>query len=170
MVVDTCKYLINNEIPKSSPIHDPLVTSIFVLYGRPFKQKRIRLPEQIIPSDFTQLHKLLLDMRDKLYAHTDLDDYFSINGTQFGSLTGYTKHGNTQFGITIFTPELPQVIQMVEALQHICDLRARNIWNKYMAKESISDGAYTVNMDTVEGSFLKPHALPGGWGKIDTKE
>lgn len=166
MVADVCKYLLAHCLPKNSPIHDPLVTAIFVLYGRPFKQQKIRLSEDIVPPAYRMVHKLLVDMRDKMYAHTDLDDYFSIKDMPMNMLTGYTKSNQTTFGITIFTPDIQKVQDLVILLQSICKQNAMDIWNKHMMKKRLEDGAYVVNLDPKPGHFLIPHVLEGGFGYV----
>ena len=45
-----------------------------VLYGRAFKQKKdVRLIEDMVPDEFRALHKHLLTLRDKTFAHFDPD-------------------------------------------------------------------------------------------------
>lgn len=64
-------YLI--EQPKF-PLMYQLLTSLYVLYGRPFKQrKNVRISEELVPSRYAEEHKFLIGLRDKLFAHADTD-------------------------------------------------------------------------------------------------
>ncbi len=51
----------------------PLMVSLHVFYARPFKhQKRSRnLNEDLIPSDFLSAHNMVMNLRDKIFAHND---------------------------------------------------------------------------------------------------
>lgn len=54
--------------------HKALTISILVNYSRPFKQRKgVRLPESIVPGEFDYRHKSLIELRDKVVAHRDLD-------------------------------------------------------------------------------------------------
>ena len=62
-------YLHDNPKPK---LEYSLLTSLYVLYGRPFKQhKSIRISDDIVPPDYRDLHDYLIVLRDKLFAHVD---------------------------------------------------------------------------------------------------
>src|SRR5688572_1383924 len=81
MVREVCDYLLQQQLPVSHPIHDPLVTSIYALYGRPFKQRTpLRLSEDIVPKRHRSTHDALITLRDKMFAHTDIDGPKTIDG------------------------------------------------------------------------------------------
>jgi len=58
-------------------IEHSLFTSIVIELARPFKQsgRKMRFPVEIVPEEF-QLHlKKILTIRDKFFAHVDVDDF-----------------------------------------------------------------------------------------------
>jgi len=68
-----CSFILDQKMNEKHPIYYPLITSIYVLYGRPFKRSnRVgKLPDDIVPDQYRQLHKITLHHRDQIYAHTD---------------------------------------------------------------------------------------------------
>ena len=53
---------------------DAFTIAITAAYGRPFKQRKsVRLSEDLIPVEHKETHKSVIEMRDKVIAHRDLD-------------------------------------------------------------------------------------------------
>ena len=45
----------------------PLIIALYVLYGRPFKQRKsVRIPEDLVPTEFTRCHATMITLRDKI--------------------------------------------------------------------------------------------------------
>jgi len=57
----------------SDPMFYPLMVSMHVFYARPFKhQKRSRnLTQDLIPNDFLSAHEMVMNLRDRIFAHND---------------------------------------------------------------------------------------------------
>lgn len=51
----------------------PLMVSLHVFYARPFKhqKKSVNINEELIPSDFLGTHKMVMNLRDRIFAHSD---------------------------------------------------------------------------------------------------
>jgi hypothetical protein len=51
----------------------PLMVSLHVFYARPFKhqQKSRNLNEDLIPSTLISAHKMVINLRDRIFAHSD---------------------------------------------------------------------------------------------------
>ncbi|HZF01918.1 MAG TPA: hypothetical protein VE344_08490 [Methylomirabilota bacterium] len=160
MVRDVCDYLLQNQLSKSHPIHDPLVTAIYTLYGRPFKQRApLRLSEDIVPERYRPIHFGLITFRDKMFAHTDIDSPKTVDGYALNELAGFTRNAQTRFGITIVTPILPSVRDLCIELYGHVHSKANVIWRKHMPKERVSDGTTIVNLSVKDGPFLVPHPV-----------
>jgi hypothetical protein len=77
-----CAYLIEKEVKTNDPLFYPLCTALVVNYSRPFAKsfglgksdfgrKKI---EMLVPKKYENLHKSILDNRDRNFAHTDALD------------------------------------------------------------------------------------------------
>lgn len=55
------------------PMFYPLMVSLHVFYARSFKhEKKLRnISEDLIPKDLFSVHKMVLDLRDRIFAHND---------------------------------------------------------------------------------------------------
>jgi hypothetical protein len=59
---------------KRTPLMYPLLTSLYVMYGRSFKQRKdVRIPEALVPPEYLAEHRFLIGLRDKLFAHVDVE-------------------------------------------------------------------------------------------------
>ena len=67
------EYIRQKPIAESDPVFYPLITAVYVLYGKPFGTNygAGALNQDIVPTEFLELHKTLLDHRNQTYAHTD---------------------------------------------------------------------------------------------------
>jgi hypothetical protein len=67
------EYILQNKIAEDDPVFFPLITAVYVLYGRPFKRTKGVgvLGKEIIPQEHLELHQSILDHRDQIYAHSD---------------------------------------------------------------------------------------------------
>jgi hypothetical protein len=81
--------------PEQPPLVYPLLTSLYVLYGRPFKQrKRVRVSEELVPSEYAKEHGVLIGLRDKMFAHVDTDGLPSQNIQHLSNIwLGYRDGG-----------------------------------------------------------------------------
>jgi hypothetical protein len=86
-VIETCRFL---ETPNSSipeKIRAALHGSLAVTYAQPFGpcHGAGRLPDSVVPSQFSNQHQLLMDLRHKAYAHRDGMN-FSAHEAFFGNI------------------------------------------------------------------------------------
>lgn len=66
--------LLASHLPLDNPLRKALSIAVLTTYCRPFKQRtRVRLSETIVPQQYHDLHGSLIEMRDKVVAHRDLD-------------------------------------------------------------------------------------------------
>jgi hypothetical protein len=57
----------------TDPMFYPLMVSLHAFYARPFKhqQKLRNLNEDLIPSNLISAHKMVINLRDRIFAHSD---------------------------------------------------------------------------------------------------
>lgn len=84
--------IVSHQLPHDHPLYDSLVTAMVVQYGKPFSNNDIgKLQTDILPTQFDDalsVHQTLLDLRCKVYAHTDSHNiktakYGPVNQAQF---------------------------------------------------------------------------------------
>jgi|ERR1700722_6134590 len=80
------EYVLKNNITEDAPAFYPLMTSLFVLYGKPFKNSRGigSLGEEIIPVQHQELHRDLLKHRIN-FMRTPMPT--PLNGVKWDELT-----------------------------------------------------------------------------------
>ena len=116
------EHILKEKLEKENPLLYPLVTSVYVTYGKPFKRARGvgQLGEEMIPSQHLNLHRMLLEHRDQVYAHTDADafelaDFGEANQVRVLRLPEEMRLVATQFHARY--PLMPSVIDLCGALQ-----------------------------------------------------
>jgi hypothetical protein len=130
--IDACTFIISKIKAPEHPLYYPLVTAIFVLYGRPFGDNKGvgMISEKLASYDSPEknnLHALLIKGRDKLYAHTDAEfQYFDAQRIKpLGSLLSvsiiYTDVGGgfAELNTRIQEPQL--TIQTVPLIKKLCE-------------------------------------------------
>ena len=66
--------ILEGQMALTYPVRKALSIAALVTYCRPFKQREaVRLPGDVIPAKYHDLHDSLIEMRDKVVAHRDLD-------------------------------------------------------------------------------------------------
>jgi hypothetical protein len=142
-----------------SPIYYSLVTSVFVLYGKPFKNARGglgRLGEEMIPSQHLDLHRKLLTHRDRVYAHTD-PAAFKIDG--FGEpnqVLLYRYPGRMELVATLFHAEydfMPPVIDLCRTLQEKTEYYVGKLLKRCQGRVR-RHGVYALNIYDPPGDFF----------------
>jgi hypothetical protein len=66
------------------PMFYPLMVSMHVFYARPFKhQKKSRnLNQDLIPSDLLRAHEMVMNLRDRIFAHNDKESRVKDSETE----------------------------------------------------------------------------------------
>ena len=135
----------------------PLMISLHVLYARPFRHPKEsrRIESTLVPDDLSSVHNMLLQMRDRIFAHHDKDSRITDSDTSVDlfQLVVVVKGGEMRPGVqTIF----PTEFQLGKA-QNLCNHLYRTCMHN--AEEALikcigaapSDGIYRVSTD-FEGS------------------
>src|SRR5437667_2114127 len=150
------QHILDEHLEKESPLFYPLVTSVYVLYGKPFKRARGvgQLDEELISPEHLDLHRQLLEHRDQIYAHTDADafplaDYGGVNQVRVIQ-TGTEMH---LFAVDFHArfPLMPSVIDLCRVLQSKTWYHVEKLFNRCKAKVPESVGEYVINISNPEG-------------------
>jgi hypothetical protein len=121
-------YLIEHS---ESPLAYQLMTSLYVLYGRPFKQrKQIRVPEELVPSEYAEEHRLLIGLRDKLFAHIDTDGLPDCDISHLTKILVRVDGGRVVGGMASLFPSgfrYEKIRDLCQDLHRVCHGRADDI-------------------------------------------
>ena len=137
----------------TDPLFYPLMISLHVLYGRPFRhQKEARnIDNDMVPAAFTSVHTMLLQMRDRIFAHHDKDSRItdSDTGVDLFQLVVVAKGGEMRPGIQTIFPtdyQLGRVRSLCEHLKRECMKKAEVSMRRCLPIVP-PDGIYRVSTD-----------------------
>jgi len=112
----------------------------------------------IVPANFKELHKIILDHRDQLYAHTDADsfdlgDHGAANQVRvFVSPTGEAHLFATQFHAR--PPVLPEIVKLCQAMQTKANYHLEKLQKRHKKKVPKQPGEYALNVLDIAGEFF----------------
>ncbi|MCL5742988.1 MAG: hypothetical protein M1541_03530 [Acidobacteria bacterium] len=143
----------------SNPIYYPLLVSIYVLYGRPFKRSNSvgRIPEDVVPAEFMELHRSLLRHRDTFFAHTDADaeqieGLGEANQVRFLVLTENVRIFSTEFRTR--PPLFPEIIALARILEDKMEYHATRLMRKHVDQIPNRLGQYRLNVRDAGEEFV----------------
>ena len=150
-------YLHNNPRPK---MKYSLLTSLFVLYGRPFKQhKDIRISDDIVPPEYRAFHNYLIVLRDKLFAHVDENapsdwEEKHLSKIYIGYRNGEFRPGFAQLFRDGY--QFHKVKSLCDILFEICHAKSEEIALPYMEGTSLrTELTYEVDLSEGDKYLLK---------------
>jgi hypothetical protein len=148
------QHILDENLEQGSPLFYPLVTSVYVLYGKPFKHARGgvgKLGEEMIPSAHLDLHHQLLEHRDQIYAHTDADAANQVRVLQTATeMHLFAVDFRARF------PLMPSIIDLCGILQRKTWYHVEKLFERYKARVPESVGEYAINVSNQAGDFFTP--------------
>jgi len=145
--------------PPNDELFYPLITTLYIFYSRPFKQKRnVRLPDNMIPDRFLKLHKTLIDLRDKAFAHIDYDGIPEKGIDEVNKVLIRITNGGASVGIATQIPQglqLEDVIALCNELLEKCSYQLKTIWDNSIKDLYPKDGDYEVNLQEGDAFLIK---------------
>lgn len=141
------------QISDVEPLFQWLVVSLHVLYARPFRQEKEsrKIASTLVPRDLIRVHDMLLQMRDKIFAHHDKDSRITDadTGVDLFQLVVVVKGGEMRPGVQLIFPtesQLGKVQTLCDHLYRTCMGKAEEALNKCIGV-AVSDGIYRVSTD-----------------------
>jgi hypothetical protein len=156
-VENACSFIIDNCLGNGHPAYYPLVTAVSVLYAKPFSRSEVvgKLPTDIVPAEFGELHQSIMDQRNQLYAHTD-GNAFALNGlepaNQVRLLVSQTE---ARLIAPLFRLEvrlIPKVLKLCQALQRKANYHIESLQKRHH-REFLEPGEYAINVLDAAGPF-----------------
>lgn len=153
------EHVLKEQLEKESPLFYPLITSVYIIYGKPFKRARGvgQLGEEMIPPQHLELHRGLLQHRDQVYAHTDADafelgDYGEANQVRVLRMPEEMRLFATDFHARY--PLMPSVIDLCATLQEKTGYHVDKLFKRYMVRVPQQAGEYAINVIDPNGEFF----------------
>lgn len=130
--------------------------TFFILYAKPFKQQRdkqlkvgLRLPDDVIPTEFKDEHDAIIDLRDKMFAHTDFASLKDNLGQPLNELVIFVHGRKVQFATKFVQPThagMEKYLKLLDELIKTVAYRGTKIWNRWAKHLNLPDSsAWVVN-------------------------
>jgi hypothetical protein len=155
--VEIATYLIGHT---RTPLMYPLLTSLYVLYGRSFKQKKnIRIPEALVPLEYLAEHRFLIGLRDKLFAHVDVEGLADQKVDHLTKILLRIQEGKASVGMASRFPigfRFERIKALCENLYQACSEKAKEILVDAMGSSwPPEDLTYEVDLRPGDSYLLK---------------
>jgi hypothetical protein len=150
---------------KDSPQYYPLMVGLICLYARPFmtSEGMGSLSHDIVPAQFRDLHRLLLTLRNEMFAHTDPAALLPGAATSSKDLASgivFRKQRNTVYVIPSrfhadpqFLPDL--ILPLLEALIQITDKKRKQLQSMLARYVPEMPGDYELNVLDIDQPLFK---------------
>jgi len=115
LVHELCNFTCSGSCQEGDTIYAGIINAIYVSYGRPFHWCRNvgRLTEIDIPPECIPLHKEIIQLRDKLYAHKDLEGY-QVESEIFNTVRAVVYGGRISMISNELIPRGPKISSIRE--------------------------------------------------------
>jgi len=160
LVRELCNFALSGTCQEGDTIYTGIINAIYVSYSRPFHWCRNigRLTELDLPSDSIAMHKEMIHLRDKLYAHKDLNGY-QVESEIFNTVKAVVLSGRISLISNELIPLGPKITAIREhadkIVQHF-DNRAITLLKKMRRPGWPADGEYILNMDPISDDIFNP--------------
>jgi hypothetical protein len=137
-----------------------IINSIYVVYSRPFHWCRGigRLVNEDLPHESMDMYEEMIHLRDKLYAHKDIDGY-QVESEIFNTVRAVVIDG----AITMVSneliprgPKIQAIMDHVEKLIEHFNEKSKALIQKIRRPGWPPDGEYILNMDATSDDIFKP--------------
>lgn len=152
-VADICEQILDKPIFASNPLYHPLMIAIYTTYGRPFTKcwGFGKLPEDVIPDEFRDLHRDLITHRDKMYAHADKDMVHEDYGPANELRVTVSPDGRCQLWTQPIQPshrQIKEIFNLVRQLHQKMEYWTDKFVKKHMQKIEVAPGDYLVDTES----------------------
>lgn len=158
------EHLLQEKIVSDNAIFYPLMTAVYVLYGKPFgKSYGVGcLGKELIPVEYQELHRDLLKHRDKILAHSDASKFEWFDVGQANQVRLVRRSTDKSLICSQLQAEpalLPHIISLCLELQEHVNIKKRELFERYEKHVPAGVGEYILNVEDSSGPFFKP-AIP----------
>ncbi len=157
---DALQYIKDERIAAGHRLHHSLWTAFYIFYGKPFKQRSpVKLTQEIVPQEFRAEHESIIMLRDKMFAHSDVDNLATGGGAPLNTVVVSFRSGTPQFGFRFIHPtnsELDRYLDLLTVLVKKTSYHSSKFWNKWVRKgmKLHHELQYRVNTDADSDAVL----------------
>lgn len=150
-----CSLIQEKAITNGHPLYHSLLTSLYVLYGRPFKKSHGvgRLPDDIVPKELRHIHDDLILHRDKIFAHTDVNGTWEEEDMNLNQVELTVQNGICSWRIRTVQP-MPE---KVKEFQSLCATLVKKV-EYHINKINGEIGKYVPHANGIYRLVLDPNA------------
>lgn len=157
------QHILENKLEIESPLFYPLMTSIYILYSKPFTKAYHgidKLDDEMIPTEYMQLHQNLCNNRHQIYAHRDPKPLVTLQNIESPAEIRFlvSPDGSTRLFGTDFHaryPLMPDIINLCCILQEKTNYHVSRLIKKHLNKISKEIGEFRVNIYDEKLSFVE---------------
>jgi hypothetical protein len=155
------EYVLKENISADDAMLYPLMTAVYVLYGKPFKKSNVVgcLGEELIPLEYQELHRDLLKHRDKILAHSDAKGFEWLDVGQANQVRLVRRPTDKSLvcsQLQANPARLPDIISLCLELQEQVEIKKRELFKRYEKYVPAEVGEYTLNIQDPNGDFFRP--------------
>jgi hypothetical protein len=155
------KHILDENISEDDAIFYPLMTGVYVLYGKPFRKSHGVgcLGEELIPTEYQELHRDLVKHRDKILAHSDANgfEWFDVGQVNQVRLVRRPTDKSLVCSQLQANPALlPHIISLCLELQEQVETKKRELFKRYEKHVPAEVGEYILNIEDPNGDFFRP--------------
>jgi hypothetical protein len=158
------------EYIRKNPISDPDVAAIFLAgvittYAKPFiKSYGVGFfDEKIIPTELLKVHRHILDLRHKAYAHIDAVDY-KADDPEFGNINQVVIwKDKSSYGFQIILQNSIDDLKTLKIHDLCCKLLEKSEYHtsrferKFVSVPELRPGKYLLNIDPQDARAFIPN-------------
>ncbi|MEW6674210.1 MAG: hypothetical protein AB1427_21155 [Thermodesulfobacteriota bacterium] len=140
-------------MPNTEPMFYPLMVSLHVFYARPFRHPKEsrRIALAFVPREHLSVHDMLLQLRDRIFAHHDIDSRIKDNhtGVDLFQLIVIVSGGQMRPGVQSIFPtesQLGKTRELSDYLYCVCMEKAHKALIRCVG-EPPREGIYRVSTE-----------------------
>jgi hypothetical protein len=160
LLAEKCPEVADDSWERMHPLSYPALVALVVLYARPFKQRKLyRLPEEMIPKQFKGTHKFLLSLRDKMFAHADVDWLAPAGEAALNKIVVEVKGNKYRpraFYLRLRNRNFLEIKELAKLLAGKVWYHAEKMDKQLHILDKVPDGDYEINVREASDEVLVP--------------
>jgi len=159
LVHHLCDDILSGLYIEGDSTYTGIINAIYVVYGRTFHWCRGigRLTNDDLPLESMAMHNEMISLRDKLYAHKDIDGY-QVESEIFNTVRAVVIDGAITMVSNELIPRRPKIqtiMKHVENLVEHFEQRSKVLLKKIRRPGWPPDGEYILNLDAISDDIFK---------------
>jgi hypothetical protein len=164
-VVTSLDFLSNTPDSLPKELQDTLASGIIVTYAKPFSACYgvTPLPAKIVPQKYRKFHEVIMDLRNKAFAHIDAKGFQADDPTHGNINEVRVTFAKANYVVHVMMPSFrtiePLPIKpLCQTLLDKCTYHVDRFANKYLERQAkaVNSGEYKVSVDPNDNVAFVP--------------